>query len=156
VQHLGACGVERLPRARHVRDRHVDRWHVAAGGEPYRRAHGAGEHGGRGELGEVRERLGRHGVEQPLGVDHRLVDPTDAAQRIGLVGRQGREDGRHPVGPLLGLLAAADRDRDHRHQRELGQLVVVLEPPPQSAGAHGHDDVVDGRTERVLDLLHRC
>jgi hypothetical protein len=53
----------------------------------------------------------------------------------------------------VSLGRGAERYGDHGQQRSLWQFAAVLEPGPQSAGADGYDDVVDGDAEVVLDLL---
>ena len=68
------------------------------------------------------------------------------------VGRLDEHRG-DPVGAGHAL-CVLDRDGDAGDERDLGQLVAVLEVGPQSPGADGEHDVVDGGAHLVLQALH--
>ena len=74
-------------------------------------------------------------------------------QRVGLVGRQFGDQRRDAVRPRIGLVAGADRHRDHRPQRAVGQRVVAHQVGAQATGADRHDDVVDRPVGGLLDPL---
>ena len=76
-------------------------------------------------------------------------------RRVGLVGRDRDDHHRDPVAPGAALVALADRHRDHRHQRVLGQRVALEQPVAHGARAERDDDVVDRRAELAPDLAHR-
>src|SRR3954462_5689979 len=118
VQQLAPGGVERLAGAGHVRDHDVD-GRVDTRHQSRRQPHRLRKDRRRRELREVSQLRRGDGVEQILGIHHRVVDALDPLKRIGLVGGQRGEDARHPVRPLLRLFTGADRDRDHRGQRPL-------------------------------------
>ncbi len=66
---------------------------------------------------------------------------------------QLHEHGRHLVGPLQLGHVGRHRDRDDRHERDVGQLVAGQEVGAQRPGAHGQHHVVDGGAHLVLELL---
>ena len=63
------------------------------------------------------------------------------------------EHARHLVGSLQLGHVGRHRHRDHRHERDLGELVARQQVRTQRARDHGQDDVVHRRADLVLQLL---
>ena len=108
--------------------------------------------------------LGRTDPGDP-GVVHQHVEPPAARfdrrghqvlarHRVGDVGGQIGDDHRDLIAHRTLLALVANRHRDRRGERLVGQLIPRHQPRPETTGAFGHDHVVDGGPHRLLDGLH--
>ncbi len=154
VFQLGSIEVQRLSGPGNIGDRQVERLNTQIT-EPKLRCQpeGRGCHQRRGVLREVHQLRSRHQLERALGALHRRAATGDPLQRIVTVGRQLREDVRHPIGPRVLFLAGPQRYRHHRPQRAVGQRVVGKQVLTQTARADRHHNVVDRAAGGLLEAL---
>ena len=104
-------------------------------------------------LGPVLEHVGTDGQVLLLGTDGAGLDGTDPLGRIGQVGVERGEHGRHLVAARR-LAVGADRHGAGGHEGLVGELVTIEHVGPQCAGAQPEHHVVDGAAERRLERPH--